>query len=240
MTAVSEQLGEAVRALAAPGQAPLQVIPNGVPLGFWSSSTEQEKKPYSIVTVGRLVRVKGHDLLISAMAHLQQVLPEATLTVIGDGPERPTLEAESKRMGLSATIRFVGERPADVVRKHLHQANVFVLPSRNEGFGLALMEAMACGLAAVATSVGGVPGILTPETGILVAPEEPEGLADALAALLKDPNRTAAMGRAARLRAQAYSSEEVVNAFERLFCDLSGSAVSSGGQNDWPNVSPRR
>lgn len=232
VTAVSEQLGEAVRALAAPSPVPLWVIPNGVPLGFWTASAVQERRFRSIITVGRLVQVKGHDVLISAMAHLRQVLPDATLTVIGEGPERPTLEAEVEQAGLRSAITFMGSQPADIVRDQLQQANVFVLPSRNEGFGVALLEAMACGLPAVATAVGGVPEVLTSEAGILVAPEEPEMLANALATLLKDPILAAAMGCAARMRAQSYSLEEVLDAFERLFCGLTRSAAYSDGQND--------
>ncbi len=217
VTAVSGRLGEAVQALAAPGQAPLRVIPNGVPLGFWTPSPVQVKRPHSVVTVGRLVRVKGHDLLVSTMVHLRQVFPDATLTIVGEGPERSKLEAEAERAGLGSAITFMGEQPADVVRDQLRQACVFVLPSRNEGFGLALVEAMACGLPAVATAVGGVPGILTPEAGVLVAPEEPEMFANALAALLKEPSQAAAMGRAAQARAQEYSSSRVVDAFDQLF-----------------------
>ena len=225
-TVVSERVGEAVKSIAYPASPSITVIPNGVPLDFWKASTDMEesemspRRRFNVVTVGRLVKIKGHDVLIQAFRILKRMSVDAELLIVGEGPERQMLEAEVKDAGLESMVTFAGRQSPEQVRSHLRKASAFALPSRSEGMPLSLLEAMATGLPAVATRVGGVPEVLTPEAGILVAPEEPEMFANALVTLLKEPSRTAAMGRAARERAQEYSSSRVVAAFDGLFRSL--------------------
>ena len=219
VTAVSDPVGQAIDGIADDPSVHVKVIPNGIPLAFWGEHHAEHvgAERSGIVTVGRLVAVKGYDVLIQAMRLLRDILPNATLTIVGEGLEREALGAKVMQAGLGNAVRFAGRQSADSVRRHLRQASLFVLPSRSEGLPLALLEAMACGLPAVATQVGGVPEVLSEGTGLIVPPEDPQALADALAELLLHPERTAAMGRAAQQRAQGYALDTMVNGYERLF-----------------------
>lgn len=225
VTAVSEGVSEAIQELSSPAPVRVTVIPNGVPLKFWGASEserlEKDCSRFRIVTVGRLVKVKGYDLLIRAFSVLQKHVPEASLTIVGDGPERDKLAALVELNGLTDLVTFAGRQTPAEVRTHLRSSSVFVLPSRSEGLPLALLEAMACALPAVATRVGGVPEVLIPEAGTIVSPEDPDALAHALAELARDRDRVEAMGKAARRHALTYSSDRVVHAFDELFRDLS-------------------
>lgn len=231
VVAVSECVGEGVRGIAAPAQPDVTVIPNGVPLDFWMDEAARNTAPgQRLAAVGRLVRVKGHDVLIRAMELLRGAVPEATLVVIGDGEERSALEEEVSRRGVEDAITFVGRQTPEEVRSILRQADVFVMPSRSEGLPLALLEAMASGLPVVASHVGGIPEVLTREVGLLVPPEDPAALAQALTDVLQNPTRRVEMGHAARVRAQAFSSSRVTEAYEHLFLNLTARSPSSGGR----------
>lgn len=165
-----------------------------------------------VLFVGRLEAEKGVDLLLSAWRRLD--VP-ATLLVVGDGPERSRLEALA-----SNTVRFCG-MVRDVSR-HLQAADLFALPSPSEGLSNALLEAMAAGLPAVATEVGGNRQVIArPELGLLVPPGDPDAFATALRTLIVDEPKAAAMGVAARDHVAArFSVATMVDAYERLYREL--------------------
>lgn len=158
--------------------------------------------PPRIVAAGRLHPVKGYDVLIEAVARLAPRHPGLRVDVHGaeqEGSGQHALELRRavRRHGLEASIRFHGhrERPWET----WHGAHAFVLPSREEAFGLALVEAMAAGLPVVATRTAGPSDIVEHgRTGILVPPGDPAALADAVDRTLADPAGAAAMGGAAR------------------------------------------
>jgi glycosyltransferase involved in cell wall biosynthesis len=124
----------------------------------------------------------------------------ARLVLVGDGPERAAVEARARARGLGDAVAFVGPRP-DVAADLAH-ADVFLLPSETESFGVAALEAMSAGVPVVAYRVGGLPDVIA-DTGALVAPFDVDAFAGAVAAIASDPDRRRALGAAARARAVA-------------------------------------
>ena len=183
------------------------MIPNGVDLSFWSQDASERTNTNqpTIVAIGRLHPVKGHDVLLRAMDRVRREVPAVRLRVIGEGPARAEIEALVRSLCLEACVELVGERPAEAVRDELRRATVFALPSRSEGMPISLIEAMATGCPAVATRVGGVPGVLADGAGLLVEPEDPDALAEALIHLLTDPQARREYADRARARAQGYA-----------------------------------
>jgi glycosyltransferase involved in cell wall biosynthesis len=149
-----------------------------------------------IVSVGRLTAVKGFDLLLPAFAQTRFPESPGFLALVGDGEERSALERLAGALGVRSRVIFTGD--LDDVRSALAAADFFVLASRNEGMGRAIVEAMAAGLPAVAPAVGGVPEVIRHgENGLVVPTGDPAALAAALGTLASDPARRRAMGRRA-------------------------------------------
>ena len=182
----------------------VQLVENGVDLDVWSSDQprpESEKDGVPrFVYMGRLVSWKAVDLLLEAFARVVAKSP-ARLTVIGDGPVRPALEAQAQRLGLS-TVEFLGWQLQSACAEHLARADALVLPSLYECGGAVVLEAMAMSRAVVATDWGGPADYLDPSCGILVAPTSPggfvAGLADAMLRLAGDAELRRRMGAAGR------------------------------------------
>jgi glycosyltransferase involved in cell wall biosynthesis len=150
----------------------------------------------TLVAVGRLQRPKDPLTLARALGRLQA---RFSAVIVGDGPDRPRLEAEIRRLGLERAVVLTGNS-ADVADL-LSRADVFVLSSTSEGLPLSILEAMAAALPVVATSVGGVPeAVEEGETGLLVPPRDPVRLAAALERLLVDPGLRRRLGSNGRAR----------------------------------------
>jgi glycosyltransferase involved in cell wall biosynthesis len=153
-----------------------------------------------LVAVCRLVPQKGVDVAIEALVRIRERHPGARLVVLGEGPLRGELSALASRVGVEDAVSLPG-RVGDVAW-WLRRATLVVHAARWEGFGLALLEAMLCSRPVVASGVSAVPEIVVDgETGLLVQPDDPGALAEAVAALLDDPARAAALGEAGRERA---------------------------------------
>ncbi len=164
-----------------------RVIHNGVRVAdFADVVPHHEDEPY-VFALGRHVPQKGFDTLLEAMARLGAPGPEPAgprprrLLLAGDGPERPALEARARALGLADRVRFLGVTDRPTTAALFAGADLFVLPSRHEPFGIVSLEAMAAGTPVVATRVGGVAEIVADgTTGLLVAPEDPIALARAI------------------------------------------------------------
>lgn len=157
-----------------------------------------------LLFVGRLVGVKGPRLLLEALARLSADHPEATLTYLGDGPDRAALEAKARADGLADRVRFLGFQPPAAVADALAEADVFCLPSFAEGVPVVLMEAMAAERAVVTSRIAGIPELIEDGvTGRLVPPGDLAALSDALSRCLGDPDGARAMGTAARRKVAA-------------------------------------
>lgn len=154
-----------------------------------------------VVFAGRLASNKGLQHLVPAFARLKA--PDAHLVLAGqDQGWRARLEAEARRLGIAARVHFTGHLDDASYREILAAADVFVLPSEWEAFGIVLLEAMACGVPCVATTNGGAPDVVDAgKTGLLVRYADVEALAGALQTLLSDPERARRMGQAGRERA---------------------------------------
>jgi glycosyltransferase involved in cell wall biosynthesis len=172
------------------------------------------------LAVGRLRAPKDFACLVRATAELAP--GRLRVFIVGDGPDRPALQAEIARLGAGASVELLGER-ADVAEL-LAAADLFVLPSHSEGMPMSVLEAMAAGLPVVASAVGGIPELVRDgETGRLVAPGDAPALARALDALAGDPVARARLGAAGRRRAER---EFDVEACRRAHLELYRAALA--------------
>jgi glycosyltransferase involved in cell wall biosynthesis len=169
-----------------------------------------------LVSVGRLVYQKAHQLLVSAMALVVAEFQHVKLGICGDGILRPQLEAQILELGLSQNVKLLGK--SDHVARFLSIADIFVLPSRWEGLPIALLEAMSAGLPVIATRVEGVDEVvLDDEHGILVAVEDVSALAQAILQLLRAPEVRKKMGAASQTRVrELYSIDRMAGRYLSL------------------------
>jgi len=169
-------------------------------------------------SVGRLEHQKGYDTLLRALVEL----PGVTAVLVGEGTQRGPLEARAAELGVADRVLLPGW--SDEARRHLTTFDVFCLPSRFEAFPLAVLEAMLAGLPVVASDVGSVAeAVHQGETGLLVRPDDPAGLATALRALVGDPDRARALGEAGRrLALERFTVGAMARAYESLYDEVLG------------------
>lgn len=157
--------------------------------------------PFEIISVGGLVPVKAHHVLVDAVARLVAEGRRVRLRLVGDGPERDGLERAVAARGLEGAVVFEGWQNPDRVRELYAGADAFALSSFAEGVPVVLMEAMAMEIPCVATRITGIPELIRDgHEGLLVTPSDAEELAAALAALIDDPALRLRLGRAGRRR----------------------------------------
>jgi glycosyltransferase involved in cell wall biosynthesis len=193
------------------------VIPLGVDTGVFRPGDGEAAG--EILYAGNLLRTKGVQYLIEAMPEVVREVPEAHLTVAGDGPDRAFFEALAARMGVADRVRFAGAVPFDRIAPFYRRCAVFCLPTLAEAFGVSLLQAMASGKPAVACGVGGVPEVVEDGgSGLLVPPRAPARLAEALIRLLRDADLRRSMGaRGRRLCEERYDWEMVVDRMEEVY-----------------------
>ena len=179
-----------------------------------------------VATVARLTPEKGVDVLVQAMASVRARHQSVRLVVIGPKQEgyddyAADLLTSVADLGLTDAITFTGAVPDP--SEHWKQAWVYVQPSRNEGFGLAVAEAMAAGLPVIASDTGGLAEVVERDrSGLLVPPEDPGALADAIDRLLVDRGLAARLGAAARERVfSTFTLERMVDRYEAVYAELS-------------------
>jgi len=177
----------------------LHVVRNGVDDDVFAPRPARADRPPTVGFVGRLSPEKDPRTFVEAAALVHARAPAVRFTVVGDGPLRAELEALARERRLDGALAFAGVR--DDMPATYGGLDVLALTSLHEGTPLAVLEAMACGLPIVATSVGGVPELVcADESGVLVAPGDAAGVAAAVLALLDDPRRRSALSAAARAR----------------------------------------
>ena len=205
------------------------VVPSGVPTAALRAAAPSRAAArarlglpadaFVVAGVGRLVPIKGFDLLVEALPALAARVPSAHALLIGDGEERAALEARAAALGVGARLRITGA--VTDVGGVLAAADVLAAPSRNEGMGRVLVEAMAIGLPVVGTTVGGIPDVIVDgECGRLVAPDDAAALAGALADLGGDAALRAKLGAAAPPRAEAFSTDVAAAAMGSIYDGL--------------------
>ena len=219
VVALSDAIARAIVGMSGGARPP--VIHNGVDSEFWSPLPAGDPGRTShgaptVISVGRLEHVKGHDVLLSAFPQVLSRVPDARLVVVGDGSRAHALHDRAADLGVSGAVEFAGRLGPGAVRDRLRRAAVFALPSRSEGLSNALLEAMATGVPAVASETGGIPEVVGRGGGVMVPPEDPPALADAVVELLVDPARRAELGEDARRNALGWSWDATAAAFERV------------------------
>jgi glycosyltransferase involved in cell wall biosynthesis len=172
------------------------------------------------LTVSALTQEKGIDTLIEAAALLHSRCPTLHWAIAGAGPERATLETRSSVLHSGPYVHFLGHLgdPGPAIAG----ATVLVVPSREEGFGSVILDALALGTPVVATRVGGIPEALAQGGGILVPPNDPAALAQAVDRLVGDPERRKQLSAAARQAARAWDLEPMVNRVAALYRSVKG------------------
>lgn len=172
-----------------------------------------------ILQVARLNRLKDHATAIRAIDVLRRALPTVRLVFVGDGEERPALEAQVASLGLQETVRFLGSR--NDVPRLLQAADAFLLSSISEGIPLTLVEAMLAGVPVVSTRVGGVPEVIDHETtGLLASPADAAGLATALSRVLVNADFSSTLRIAAHAKACGqFSESRMFQAYEHVYCE---------------------
>ena len=196
-------------------------LPNGVPVPAqpWRRREDWRYAPQAAF-VGRLAPEKGIETLIEAWLIVRRSFPHAHLTIHGEGPEGPSLEAGVGKLGLGNAITFAG--PTDDPIAALREADLFVLPSREEGMSIALLEAMALGIPIVASSIAGNRRVISDfKEGRLAPTEDPEGLAQVIIEQWSEFDRAFHMTRAARKKVEgSYSVSVVAQQHLELFRSL--------------------
>lgn len=232
--AVERELLEA----GVPGEAIVR-IPNGIELpgAAVAEGVRGSGRAPRVIFVGRLHPQKGVDVLLRAVALLRERRPgmEVRYDLVGEGPQKDELVALAGELGVGSVVRFLGNR--DDVEALLADADVFVLPSRAEGMSNALLEAMSRGLPVVAAAVPGNTDVLEHgTTGILVEPDDPERLAEALSEVLDDPDLRERLGRAAR---HAVEDRYTIGAVGERYLALYRELLAAGSGTTKPRSTSR-
>jgi glycosyltransferase involved in cell wall biosynthesis len=199
----------------------VRIVRNGIdlrPFAGAEASLRGELGGGTIVgLVGRLAWEKGVDVFLWAAAKVLTEFPEVRFVVAGEGPDRAKLEALIGELGIGTQVTMLGRRE-DMAGVYA-SLDVMVSASRQEGLPMAILEGMASGRAMVATAVGEVPKLVVDgKTGVLVAPEDVDALAGGIAGLLRDEERRARLGAAAREMVRAeYSAERMAEEYLRVY-----------------------
>lgn len=183
------------------------IVLNGEDFIDQPREASNKRSTVTLITVGTMdLLYKSQDILLSALAHCLAQGISIRLVLVGDGRYRAKLQSQARELGIASHIVFLGRLPGGAaVREQLDQADLFVLPSRQEGLPRALVEAMARGLPCIASTVGGIPELLPPED--LVPPGDADALAKKIMEVVRDPERMARMSRRNLEKAKEYRNE---------------------------------
>jgi L-malate glycosyltransferase len=225
VTAVSAYLREETYRAFGCGQCDVRVIPNFVSTADYHPATDDAfrrrlapKGDRVLVHVSNFRPVKRVGDVVKIFAAVRSKIP-ATLVLVGDGPDRDVAEQDVDTLGLRRDVRFLGkvENVGDVLRS----SDLFLLPSSTESFGLAALEAMACGVPVIASDAGGIPEVVEHgKTGYLAPPGDTATMAERALQLLQTPAEHARMKEAALLRALDFAADNVVPRYEALYQEV--------------------
>lgn len=192
---------------------PIDVIYNGVDTDFFNANEQPKKNSntLTLVSTGRLIERKGYHHLIEALGGIEGI----TLRLIGDGTQHAMLEHLARTHRVD--VQFLGATPRENVAQHLKDADLFVLPSLNEGMSNALLEALAAGLPAVVTDVGGSEELVDDKNGVIVEKGDSQALRSAVLRYKNRPSLLQSHGKASRKRALTMSVAAMASAYADLY-----------------------
>ena len=209
------------QALPVSGPPVVELVENAVDFSLWPAPEAALRAggPLRLVFMGRLVNWKALDQVLAALVLTAKPV---ALDVLGDGPERAALKAQTRVLGLAERVTFHGFLPQTACAAHLAAADALILPSLRECGGAVVLEAMAMGRAVIATDWGGPADYLDPSCGILVPPAPRDGFAQRLAmaidSLAADPEQARAMGQAGAFKARRdYDWQTKIDTIEALY-----------------------
>jgi glycosyltransferase involved in cell wall biosynthesis len=171
---------------------------------FMEPVTDPPVEPV-VMFVGVLESYKGVDVLLHAWADVVKQVPQARLRLVGEGNLRANLIRLTQELDVSASVEFLGRIPREQMPSMFDSARMLVLPSRSEGLGLVVIEAMARGRPIVATAVGGIVELVHEGVGRLVAPDDPTALGEAISSLLIRPGESQSLGLVGRREVSSMS-----------------------------------
>lgn len=214
VAAVSSALAGKIRSCGT--KVPVSVILNG--FHVQNLPAGEAERGFSLIQVGHLLRQKRFYITLQAFSQLRETHPEAVLTLIGQGPERDSLEARCRELGLSGAVRFLGEVPNPAVLAELAKSRFFVMPSVREGFGIVYLEAMASGCITIGTEGEGIADlIVSGENGFLVPPDDPEAIVKIIAWCVERPEEADKIAERGRRDAQGLTWDKNAAQYIRLF-----------------------
>jgi N-acetyl-alpha-D-glucosaminyl L-malate synthase BshA len=224
VTAVSAHLrDETIRAFGCTA-CDIRVIPNFVNLEEYRPSANGDRPVlapagHKVLThISNFREVKRVKDVVRIFARVRKTMP-ATLLMVGDGPDRDEAQREAATLGVAEDVRFLGR--LDSVADILRGTDIFVLPSQTESFGLAALEAMACGAVCIASRAGGLPEVIRDGVdGMLEPPGSAEAMGRRAIELLRDPARHQVMREAAIATARTFSAERIVPMYEALYREI--------------------
>jgi N-acetyl-alpha-D-glucosaminyl L-malate synthase BshA len=226
VTAVSSYLRDETYRAFGCVSCDVRVIPNFVNLQEYRPAEPDCRAQiapagHKVIThVSNFREVKRVKDVVRVFARIHRAMP-ATLVMIGDGPERVDAENEARELGVSQDVRFLGR--LDSVASLLQASDLFILPSQTESFGLAALEAMACGAPVVASRAGGLTEVIDDDVnGILEPVGSVEAMGRRAVELLRDPERHAALRAAAITKAQEFSADQIVPMYEAFYAEVLG------------------
>ena len=209
-------------------------VPTGIDLDYFNPLDRQQMKAelglaadYYVGILATLRNWKGHQYLLDAFNALAEDYPQWGMIIVGDGPQRKNLEKRIRELGLNERVQMVGNR--DDVPRWLSAMDVFALPSYgSEGVPQSVMQAMACGLPVVSTTVGAISeAMVDSETGYLIPPKDVTALEQKLRVLLSNSELRLQMGAAGRVRAQQFFGlDNMLDGMSRVFRKALGTVVS--------------
>jgi glycosyltransferase involved in cell wall biosynthesis len=239
VTATGPRLAEATLRYTPPGK-PVTVVPYGIDLDRFRPRDPRPatRDTLTIGAVARLSPEKGLDVLIDAAAKLIAQGRDLRVLLVGDGPERSRLVHRAARLGIADRVEFRGDVPHDRVPDVLSEMDIFAMPSREEGFGVAALEASAMQLPVVASDTHGIPDAVEHEgTGILVAPNDVVALANAIACLTGDLTLRERLGRQGRAFVEErYRWQDNAAQMERLYHHLIASFTGGAARATVPGT----
>src|SRR5215213_7198017 len=195
----------------------VQLVPEGIDLARWralAARVPHQSDGATILCVARQYPRKHVADLLRALPTVCRAVPQARAVIAGDGPEHNSLRALAAELGLNDAVRFTGALPDEDLALLYRQADVFCLPSVQEGFGIVFLEAMACGLPLVATLAAAIPEVVPDRrAGLLVPPVDIAALAHALIELLARPSQRASYGAFGRAYVERFDWDRVAQIF---------------------------